>query len=373
MILSIPLSSAILDDYLTWHYTSDGVYTDRNGYNMGMSLIEANSGSGGPSRSGFQSSVSWWKAFWRIDVPYKIKVFLWKAYHHWLPTEANIAKRGVHLDVTCASCSRCPETTIHSLWGCAKLKEVRVECGFMKGHWWDNNLQFLNFLISAVQSLRDDDLALLWVVLWRIWFTRNQLIHTNMVDDLKNVVAAYKAANAYVVDDQRCLGTIEEARWRPPTKPMYKINTDASIQTQSNCIGVGIVIHDRSGWVMGSSAQRIQACFTPQIAKAIAILRGVDFARDMGLLPDVVESDALGVVKHINDGTIISADVGLVLSDILHIMCLVGIESVLFVSRKVNMVAHYLSKMALAIDQDRFWVEEFPPDMGNLVQKNLPM
>ncbi|KAK2642496.1 hypothetical protein Ddye_024259 [Dipteronia dyeriana] len=34
MILSIPLSSTILDDSLTWHYTSDSVYTVRSGYNI---------------------------------------------------------------------------------------------------------------------------------------------------------------------------------------------------------------------------------------------------------------------------------------------------------------------------------------------------
>ncbi|KAK2641436.1 hypothetical protein Ddye_023199 [Dipteronia dyeriana] len=167
-----------------------------------------------------------------------------------------IIERGVSVDVTCASCSKCPETTIDTLWGCAKLKEVQN------------------------------------VVAWSTSF-----------------LAAYEAANDSVVDDQRCLGTIEEARWRPSTKLMYKINTNASIQAQSNCMGVGIVIRDRSGWVMGSSAQRIQACFTPQIAEAIAILRGIEFARDMGLLPVVVESDALGVVKHIIDGNNCTDDI----------------------------------------------------------------
>ncbi|KAK2647194.1 hypothetical protein Ddye_022389 [Dipteronia dyeriana] len=117
---------------------------------MGMSLMEANSGFGGPSGSELQSSVSWWKVLWRIDVPHKIKAFHWRACHYWLPTRASLAKRGDHVDVTCASCSKYPETTIHAFGGCAKLKEVRVGCGFMKGLLWDNNLQFLDFLIFAI-------------------------------------------------------------------------------------------------------------------------------------------------------------------------------------------------------------------------------
>ncbi|KAK1556515.1 hypothetical protein Q3G72_006470 [Acer saccharum] len=56
----------------------------------------------------------------------------------------------------------------------------------------------------------------------------------------------------------------------------------------------GIVIKDSQGLVMGAEVFRLQTGFTPQVAKALAILHGIEFARDMGLVPTKVESDALG-------------------------------------------------------------------------------
>ncbi|KAK3192969.1 hypothetical protein Dsin_024279 [Dipteronia sinensis] len=123
---------------------------------------------------------------------------------------------------------------------------------------------------------------------------------------------------------------------------------------------------------MGSSAQRIEANFSPQIAEAVAILRGIVFAKDMGFLPAVVESDALGVVNIINTDSAISADVGVVLSDILNIISTGGIELVQYLPRMANMVAHSIARMALSISQDCFWVEECPPNVGSLVLRDLP-
>lgn len=54
----------------------------------------------------------------------------------------------------------------------------------------------------------------------------------------------------------------------------------------------------------------------PQITEAMAILRGLIFAIDSGLLPIKVESDALEVVNLINSGSQIHDEIGLVVGDI---------------------------------------------------------
>ncbi|KAI9180595.1 hypothetical protein LWI28_006320 [Acer negundo] len=68
----------------------------------------------------------------------------------------------------------------------------------------------------------------------------------------------------------------------------------------------------------GSSA--VCACFSPQIAEATAILRGIRFAVDSGFLPAVVESDVKSVVDIINSGMAPLADIGLVIQDILLLL-----------------------------------------------------
>ena len=67
-------------------------------------------------------------------------------------------------------------------------------------------------------------------------------------------------------------------------------------------LGLVIVIHDSEGMVMASSSQKIVANFTPQVAKAMAILRGLYFARDAGLVSMVVESNVVVMVKWVKEG-----------------------------------------------------------------------
>ena len=70
---------------------------------------------------------------------------------------------------------------------------------------------------------------------------------------------------------------------------------------------------------MASSVQQLEASFTPQVAEVVAILRGIEFATDLGLVPIVVESDALGVVNTINSYSPNKAEIGIVIDDIVSI------------------------------------------------------
>ena len=75
----------------------------------------------------------------------KVKTFAWRACSESLPTMVNLARRRVVLSNSCTSCNREPETVIHALWGCEKVK----------GAWGTNfdelrsarNLFFFFFLI----------------------------------------------------------------------------------------------------------------------------------------------------------------------------------------------------------------------------------
>ena len=78
-----------VDDNILWHYEMSGVFSVKSGYRLlrGSSLV--------PSCSGLCSSISWWKWFWKLNVPSKIKIFLWKACNNWFPTRVNLASHGM--------------------------------------------------------------------------------------------------------------------------------------------------------------------------------------------------------------------------------------------------------------------------------------
>ncbi|KAK3228770.1 hypothetical protein Dsin_000651 [Dipteronia sinensis] len=83
-------------------------------------------------------------------------------------------------------------------------------------------------------------------------------------------------------------------KWMPPREGFYKVNSDAAVDGVNRLVGVGLVIRGHHGGVRAASAQHLHVSFSPLIAEAMPVLRGLDFAIDTGLLLVILESDALG-------------------------------------------------------------------------------
>ncbi|KAK3199569.1 hypothetical protein Dsin_022984 [Dipteronia sinensis] len=74
----------------------------------------------------------------------------------------------------------------------------------------------------------------------------------------------------------------------------------------------------------------------------------------------VIETDAL-VVELVNTGCSTSADVDLVIQDIIDCSSNVVVGSISFMPRKANVDARTISRMVLSIEEDLFWMESYPP------------
>ena len=98
------------------------------------------------------------------------------------------------------------------------------------------------------------------------------------------------------------------------------MNKDAVECGANQRIGIGIIVRNHDGLVMGFFTRIVSALFSPQIEEAAAMLRGIKFAIDTELLPAVIESDVKSVVDLVRFGTIPYADVGVVIVDILSLL-----------------------------------------------------
>ncbi|KAK2665904.1 hypothetical protein Ddye_004478 [Dipteronia dyeriana] len=164
IVLSISTSYRFRDDTFCCHYTHDGEYTVKSGYKVGMN-IECSIICLISMGNGFD-----WKRIWRINLPTKIKVFIWKTCHDWLPTMVSLARRKIHADGLCLLCANSYETTTHVLWGCKKLKKIQSRYGVLRDCSSAKNLDFNDLFSMCVVRLENDELSLLCIVFWRIWF-----------------------------------------------------------------------------------------------------------------------------------------------------------------------------------------------------------
>ncbi|KAK3206130.1 hypothetical protein Dsin_020176 [Dipteronia sinensis] len=95
------------------------------------------------------------------------------------------------------------------------------------------------------------------------------------------------------------------------------MNTDAALNASNDRVDFGIIIRDHTGGVMASSSQFVVAGFPLETTEAMAIFRGLEFARDSGLLPCTMKSDAQGILNLINSRAAPFLEVRLIINDII--------------------------------------------------------
>ncbi|KAK1581410.1 hypothetical protein Q3G72_005776 [Acer saccharum] len=139
-----------------------------------------------------------------------------------------------------------------------KKKNLGLEIGILKRR---DEMFSVSNLRREEECYTDLALVLIHMILYRL----NARVHnTNLVVD-KDLVP-----------------------WATPFLADYKI------ANYVGRVGFGIIICNHLGGVVASSSQFVMA---PQIAETVAIFRGLVFARDAGLLPCSVETDAQVIVN----------------------------------------------------------------------------
>ena len=154
---------------------------------------------------------------------------------------------------------------------------------------------------------------------------------------------------------------------------MFKINIDATLNVHGQMSGLGVVIRDCNGQVMASLCSQLGVCYSPEIAEVLAIRRGLRLAMETGLVPVVLESDASVVVNAIGSQDRSSYDVGIIIHDISCLLRSPCFNSISFVPRLANKVAHGLAKLALRFVGESVWLEDCPLSVESLVLDDCPI
>jgi hypothetical protein len=122
-ILRIPLSDQLSEDFVAWHHTKTFCFSVRSAYH-----IEWNHQFGAKiRRSDGQGSAQVnpvWEKLWKLSVPSKVQIFLWKALHGAVPGRAILAARHIHVPAECPVCHQGAEDIMHLLFTCSRAREV---------------------------------------------------------------------------------------------------------------------------------------------------------------------------------------------------------------------------------------------------------
>lgn len=83
----IPHPGTVKLDQLIWASDKQDMYSVKSGYQIALSFELQDQ----PSNS--RASLTEWNAIWKLEIPEKIMVFMWRAAQDLLPTVGNLWKK----------------------------------------------------------------------------------------------------------------------------------------------------------------------------------------------------------------------------------------------------------------------------------------
>ena len=124
-IASIPLSTRRQVDFWAWHYEKTGVFTVRSAYRMLVSNREKRTDwiEHNPGRSDCSAERKEWTDIWQVQVPSKVRQFLWRLARQSIPTGDVRHQRHMAPDSRCVVCGGL-DSWKHSLIECHQARCV---------------------------------------------------------------------------------------------------------------------------------------------------------------------------------------------------------------------------------------------------------
>ena len=107
--LNTPLYDQVPVDNLIWKAEKNGIYSVRSAYRL---CVEDLVDTSHLRRPGF------WSGIWRLKVPPKVKIFVWRLCRGVLLTRVRLQDKGVQCPTDCVSCTHVHEDLAHVFFDC---------------------------------------------------------------------------------------------------------------------------------------------------------------------------------------------------------------------------------------------------------------
>jgi ribonuclease HI len=139
-----------------------------------------------------------------------------------------------------------------------------------------------------------------------------------------------------------------------------KVNWDASLNLKAGMVGLGCVIRDDDGFVVGAKCSACKAQVDPLLAEAMAALFALEFCCEMGFSNIESEGDSLQVIKGLCTPDFSLDRIGYFMEAIKQKVSCFSVCKWSHCCREANVVAHVLARKASSKCLSYCWVEDLP-------------
>uniref|UniRef100_A0A803Q893 Reverse transcriptase domain-containing protein n=1 Tax=Cannabis sativa TaxID=3483 RepID=A0A803Q893_CANSA len=352
-ILAVPID-AHNNDALIWNHHHSGCFTVNSGYNL------ANSNFSTPRPSNPTTYKRWWTTVWSSNIPPKIKHFVWKAFHHILPSNLNLFHRKSTPSPFCSLCHSHHDSNTHSLIECSRAGKIWKDSSFYQFYLNNRNCDIKEFKLRGFECFDKEQFSSFLGLIWAIWNNRNRAIfHPNNTTDfsLENSVSYYlqeyrDAQNRISIS---CPTSHQSSASLQVPRAKFQLSMDAALSQSTNKHGYGAAVTDSHGKVIATFMAPSYSGLPPIYAEAEALNRALLWCQAVRFPIAVIASDCQNLVHRIQKfSPNRSALSGLVAMIVSSLSSFPGVI-VHYIPRSTNTIAHDLARSALGTDKEIIW------------------
>ncbi|XP_042944583.1 uncharacterized protein LOC122278459 [Carya illinoinensis] len=156
--------------------------------------------------------------------------------------------------------------------------------------------------------------------------------------------------------------------WKPPMGDVLKINWDVAWKIKKDISRIGVVIRDSSGKIIASLCCPRTKVQDAIVAEVYALWRAMKLCAELNFRKVQFEGDTLSVMNAVNSSDECWERHGQVIEDLKDVLRKRIDWSVVYANRCCNNVAHSLAKIALSIQEERVWMEDYPQEILKCVK-----
>ncbi|XP_060972000.1 uncharacterized protein LOC115703869 [Cannabis sativa] len=361
LLLDIPLLRGQDRDNITWKGEISGLYTVRSAYKI---VQEIN----GEEDQGSAAVEQFWKKFWALKLPLKMKNLAWRACQGCLPTMIQLRTKRVEVSSVCPDSQE--ESIFHALVGCpaAALCWNRVGIGTAAPQ--QNN--FFDWCALKFLVCDADQKKLMVALCWSIWNARNDKVWNNKTSSVKSIVFSAQSylnqwltahsSNVIFPSPGLILGDGAE-QWQPPHEDSIKVNVDAALFSNTTQFGIGFVIRNAQGVLIEGVTKLFNGSATPELVEAMSVKEALSWIKRNQLCQAILETDCLVFIQALRSSIEMISMFGQVVKDCKVLLKELKSVSIFFIRRSANKVAHSFARASLFYPDCNFNMGSVPIDL----------
>lgn len=363
----IPPMENSSDDKIVWGLQSNGSFSVKSAYNY---------------RINNSHRFPIFKLIWRLDVPERVKIFIWLLAHNRIPTR-ELCNTWFGGFAWCEICPSSVESSLHILRDCPPA--IELWNSLVDFNCLDNfyALDIKNWVESNLNNLFSSSCNFTWnkiwsVGVWQLWYWQNALVHNR---DFRRPTRPAEIIKQTLFNFDQGINMLQpqiekhEQRnnliiWEKPYVSWVKLNCDGSLKLDPRRAGCGGLLRNSGGsWIRGFS-RHLGNCSILK-AEAWAVLEGIRLAEQCGVVKLCLESDSALVVNAINDPSNCPVEVFGIVRRARMMLESFDDWSMKHVWREANLCADFLANMgADRRDNGGMVVFETPPPDLSLIVLN---